>query len=83
MDELKKPSMMPAVTTTMALVCLLIVFVLSAAKKTRSEIGTIIVFFSLLGLTAGVIVQWVKYLKQYVNFAIEQKLREINKKSED
>jgi riboflavin transporter FmnP len=82
MDKLKK-SLVAAVTSSIALVCMLMVFVLSATKEVRSEIGTIIVFFALLGLTAGLIVHWVKYLKQYVDFAIEQKLSEHNKEAED
>jgi len=82
MDKLKQ-SLMSAVTLTLALVCMLIVFVVSTTKETRSEIGTIIIFFSLLGLTVGAIVQWVKYLKQYVDFAIEQKLRQKNKQAKD
>jgi len=82
MDKLKK-TLVAAVVLTFALACMLILFVLSATKETRSEIGAIIVFFSLLGLTACVIVQWVKYLKQYVNFAIEEKFRQRNKQAKD
>lgn len=83
MAELKKPPMTAAVSITFASVCMLIVFVLSATRETRSEVATIIVFFALLVLTAGVIVQWVKYFKKYVDFAIKQKLSRNNKKVED
>ena len=83
MDKLKK-SLVAAVALSIALVCMLMVFVLSRTKGTKSDdIGVIIVLLALLPLTASAIVQWIRYFKGYVDFAIEQKLKDTNKETKN
>ena len=69
--------------SSIALVCMLIVFVLSATKEIRNDIEMIILLLALLLLTASAIVQWVRYFKGYVDFAIEQKLKDTNKETKN
>lgn len=76
MAELKKPSAQGAVASSLALVIFLIL--LANDKREKSDVAEIIHFFLLLGFAASVIWVWLKYLKEYVNFAIEQKLKEKN-----
>jgi len=71
------------VASSIALVCMLIVFVLSATKEIRNDIEMIILLLALLLLTASAIVQWVRYFKGYVDFAIEQKLKDTNKETKN
>jgi Na+/alanine symporter len=82
MGELKN-SLVAAVSSSIALVCMLLVFVLNATKETKSDIVMIILLLAILLLTVSAIVQWLRYLRRYVNFAIEQNLKEIIKKPED
>ena len=82
MDKLRT-SMVAAVSSSIALICMLMIFVPSATKESKSEIWKVVLVLAILLLTVSTIVQWVKYLKQYVDFAIAQNLREINKKPEE
>lgn len=82
MDELKKPSMVSAILLTLAALLDLMASFLMAANNTKSELLMTFVLCEIV-LIACAIAAWIKYFKRYVNFAIEQKLREINKKSED
>jgi hypothetical protein len=82
MDEIKN-SLIAAGASSFATVCMLIVFVLSATKETKSVIAMLVLLLAILVLTLSAIVQWVRYIRRYVDFAIGQKLREINKKPED
>jgi len=80
MDKLKK-SLVAPVASSIALICMLMVFVLSATKGTKSEIGMIVLLAAILLLTVSTIIQWIRYLRGYVDFAIEQKLRQIDKET--
>ncbi|MHC4086878.1 MAG: hypothetical protein ACYSWZ_18555 [Planctomycetota bacterium] len=82
MDEVKKPSMQSAIPITVAALLDLFAAILLASTNTKPELLMTIVLCEII-LIAGAIAAWIKYFKSYVNFAIEQKLREINKKSED
>ncbi|MBW8040440.1 MAG: hypothetical protein FVQ85_10610 [Planctomycetes bacterium] len=75
MSAVKKPSMLAAVLFTIAAVCSLMSFVLKAAGG-RS--GGLLIFML---FTAGLMVfcaiaNWVAYFKKYVDFKIENQLRE-------
>ena len=78
MDKLKK-SLVSAATCSIALVIMLIL----TASDGRSDIVEVIGFFALLAFTACTIWAWLRYLRGYVDFAIEQKLKEIIKKPKD
>ena len=82
MDELKKPSMVSAILLTLAALLDLMASFLMAASNTKSELLMTFVLCEII-LIACAIAAWIMYFKAYVNFAIEQNLREINKKSED
>jgi uncharacterized membrane protein len=82
MDEVKKPSMQSAILITLAALLDLFAAFMMAAINTKSELLITFVSCEII-LIACAIAVWIKYFKRYVNFAIEQKLREINKKSED
>ena len=78
MDEVKAPSMLVAVLFTIAAVCSLMSFVLKAARG-RSD-GLVILMLITAGLTTFcAIANWVKYFKKYVDFKIENQLKEQNK----
>ena len=78
MDKLKK-SLVVAKTCSMALVIMLIL----TASDGRSDIVEVIGFFALLAFTACTIWAWLRYLRGYVNFAIEQKLKDTNKETKN
>jgi hypothetical protein len=82
MDEVKKPSMQSAISITVAALLDLFAAIMLASIKPKPEVMMIFVLCEII-LIAGAIAAWIKYFKRYVNYAIEQKLREINKKSED
>jgi hypothetical protein len=75
MDAVKRPSMLAAVLFTIAAVFSLMSFVLKAAGG-RSG-GLVILMLITAGLMAfGAIANWIVYFKKYVNFKIENQLRE-------
>ena len=80
MAELKKPSAQGAVVSSLALVILFIM--LAQEKREKSDAEGIVYSFLLLGFAASIIWAWLKYIKEYVNFAIEQKLKEKNSRPE-
>lgn len=82
MDENKKPSMQIAIPITVAALLDLFAAIMMASINAKSELLMIFVLCEII-LIAGAIAAWNKYFKRYVNYAIEQKLREINKKSEN
>jgi uncharacterized membrane protein len=82
MFEVKKPSMQSAIPITVAALLDLFAAIMMASINTKPELLMIFVLCEII-LIAGAIVAWIKYFKRYINYAIEQKLREINKKSED
>ena len=82
MGTVKKPSMQIAIPITVAALLDLFAAIMMASINTKPEFLMIFVLCEII-LIAGAISAWNKYFKRYVNYAIEQKLREINKKSED
>ena len=79
MDEVKKPSMLTAVLFTIAAVCSLMSFVLMATGGKESG-GLVIFQLFTAGLMAfAAIANWVVYFKKYVNFKVENQLREQNR----
>ncbi|HIJ54364.1 MAG TPA: hypothetical protein HPP66_14615 [Planctomycetes bacterium] len=82
MDEVKKPSMQSAILITLAALLDLLASFMMAASNTKSELLMTFVLCEII-MIACAVAAWVNYFKRYVNFAIEQKLRENNKKSED
>jgi len=80
MDKDKKPSVKSAAVVSMAVV----VFTLqSSIVETKSDIAEIVRFFCVLVMAGYAIAAWVKYLRNYVDFAVEQKLSEHDKEAED
>jgi len=75
MGEVKGPSMVVAVLFTIAAVCSMISFVLKAAGGSS---GGLLIFML---FTAGLLVfcaiaNWVVYFRKYVDFKIENKLKD-------
>jgi uncharacterized membrane protein len=83
MSELKRPSIIVAGALSLMLTFLLCVISKKNTQEKPSDFLEMFKIFALLGMTISTIWAWLKYLKEYVAFAIEQKLREINKKPED
>lgn len=79
MSEVKAPSMVVAVLFTIAAVCSLMSFVLMATGGKRSEGLVIFQLFTAGLLVFCAIANWVKYFKKYVDFKIENQLKDQNK----
>ena len=79
MDEVKPPSMLVAVLFTIAAVCSLMSFGLKAAGGIS---GGLLIFMLITAglLTFCAIANWVVYFKKYVNFKIENQLRDKEEK---
>lgn len=82
MDKLRK-TLMSAVGLSILLVCLLTAMIRSAGIETKSDFELNRQVVIALLLTVGAIVQWVRYLKGYIDFAIERKLKETDKQEPD
>jgi len=79
MDALKK-SMVCAVFSNLIVVWFLIFLVLLlTAGEVKSDIRKIILVAAILFMTLLASREWIKYVRQYVDFAIEQKLGQISK----
>ncbi|MDH4240411.1 MAG: hypothetical protein OEW48_12690 [Phycisphaerae bacterium] len=78
MDKLTK-TLIAAVVASFVLVFGLMAIIYSATTGTGSNVTWILQFLALLTMTASAIVWWVRYLRGYVDSAIERKLREIDK----
>ena len=78
MSEVKEPSMLVAVLFTISAVCSTITFVL---KATHGSSGGLLIFtlFTAVLMTIAAIAYWVVYFKKYVDFKIENQLKEQNK----
>lgn len=81
-DKLTK-ILIGAVASSIVLVILLMVIMDSAATGTRSDFRRAIRPVLILMMTASVIIQWVRYFRRYVDFAIEQKLNERDTEGKD
>jgi len=75
MDKLTK-KLIAAVCLSIALVCMLMAMIISTATGKRSDVWLIIQVVVVLMATACAIGQWVKYLRGYVDFEIERRLKE-------
>ena len=73
MDELKKPSMRTAILTTAAALLELCCVFFMIASDPKFGLLTVFIFTESM-LIAMAIFSWVKYFKQYVDYAIEEKL---------
>ena len=73
MDELRK-SMWGAVGLSLALICMLMVFT-ESTTTVKSELVRMVQMLAVLFLAACGIFQWMKYLKRYVDYAVEEKLK--------
>ena len=82
MDKLTK-ILTGAVASSILLVILLMVIMDSAATGKSSDFRRAIQSVLILMMTASVIIQWVRYFRRYVDFAIEQKLKDTNKETEN
>ena len=65
-----------AVASSIAWVCILMAMIISIAVGERSNVSLIISSVVVLAATASAIMQWVVYLRGYVDFAIERRLKE-------
>lgn len=83
MSELKRPSIIGAGASSLLLIFISFVISKENPQEKPSDILEMFKIFALLLMTISTIWVWLKYLKEYVAFAIEQKLREINKKPGD
>jgi hypothetical protein len=80
MDAVKKPSVKPAAVGSMAVVLFMLT---DSMIETKSDIVETIRLIFVLFLAGCIIAEWVKYLRKYVDFTIEQKLSERNKEGKD
>jgi hypothetical protein len=80
MDAVKKPSVKPAAVGSMAVVLFTLTY---SAMETKNDIVEIIRLTCVLVLAGYTIAEWVKYLHKYVDFAIEQKLKDTNKETKN
>jgi hypothetical protein len=78
MDEVKGPSMLAAVLFTIAAVCSLLSFVLKAVGGGSGGLLIFMLFTTGL-LVFCAIANWVVYFKKYVDFKIENQLKDQNK----
>lgn len=78
MDKLTK-TLISAVVASIVLVFVLMAIIYSATIRPGSTMIWILQFLALLVLTAAAIVWWLRYLRAYVDFAIERKLRETDR----
>ena len=81
MDEHKKPSVIGP-----GALSFLLILLLHSKENTQEKLNNAHEMFDLfifLLLLVSTIWVWQKYLKEYVAFSIEQKLRDVNKKPED
>jgi len=76
MNEIKK-SVRGAASSSLAVVIFLIILATDAGKVTRSDILSITIFIAIVGLTYCTIMQWIKCVRKYVDFAIGQKMGEV------
>ena len=83
MNEHKKPSIIGPGAASIAIMILLFTNSKENTQEKLSDIYEIFIFICFLLFSVSIIWIWQKYLKEYVAFAIEEKLREINKKPED
>jgi len=81
MGELKKPSAIGPAASSFTLVCLLLLA--ATNRKKTSDMEEIVGVLTLLAFATCTIWICIRYVRQYVNFAIEQKLRQNNKESKD
>jgi hypothetical protein len=82
MDKLTK-TLISAVVASFVLVFVLMAIIYSATIGPGSTMIWIAQFLALLTMAAAAIVWWVRYLRGYVDHAIERKLGEIDKQEPD
>jgi hypothetical protein len=73
MSELKKPSTRGIIAGSLA-----IVIFLAMREKPESDTIETVRFLSILILAYWVILEWIKYIKKYIDFAMEQKSNKID-----
>jgi len=73
MEQMKKPSALSAGSASLGV----LVFVMIFAENTKktSDLDEILLSLCILTLAISAIRAWVKYLKDYVNFTVEEKLQ--------
>jgi Na+/alanine symporter len=74
MNEIKK-SVMGATSSSLAVAIFLIM--LATDNGPRNDVSSIIFYIAILVLTYCTIMQWIKCVRKYVDFAIGQKINEV------
>ena len=70
--------------TLIGAIASMFIVVISLIAMIRSkDSDNVILLVVVMGLTITTSLQWVRFVKLYVAFAIEEKLKEIDKKSEN
>lgn len=80
MNKLKKPLALVPAASSFAVVCML---TMVPDGKPKNDISEAIRAIALLVLAACAIASWIKYVRDYVDFAIEQKFNPCNKEVKD
>jgi hypothetical protein len=80
MNKLKKPSALVPAASSFVVVCMLMIV---PNGKPQNDILEAIGAIALLVLASCAIASWIKYVRDYVDFAIEQKFNPYNKEAED
>jgi len=76
MNEIKK-SVKRAASLSFAVVLFLILLATDKGKVARSDISSTLFLIAILVLTYYTIMQWIKCVRKYVDFAIGQKMSEV------
>jgi cation transporter-like permease len=73
MDDLRRTTV-AAVVLSFTLVCMLLVFAMSAAQQPKAEAGSLVLLAAVLVLTYSTIFQWIRCAKRYIDHAIDRTL---------
>ena len=74
MKEIEKPSSRQIVAGSLA-----VIIFLAMERKQKSDMIEIIGFLAILVLAYCVVQIWIRYIKEYVEFAIEQKSKKVDR----
>jgi hypothetical protein len=77
MDDLRRTAF-AAVALSFTLVCTLLLFALSVARRPEAEAGSLVTLAAVLVLTYSTIFQWMRCARKYIDHAIDRKLAAAN-----
>jgi len=81
MEQVKKPSKLVVIASTIAAVCFLLSFILTIVSGKRSAGLTALYGFTALLMMIAAVGNWFQYIQRYVQYEIQKKLDD--EKSDD